>query len=124
MSEFESIFEVSSDGDTLVLTPTSDLSELDFSLLNDSTELALERWKAEGKRNLIIDFRNTTYFGSTALGLFTRFWKRTCQANGKMAFCNLNENEREVLSVTRMDSLWPIVDTLEDAKRVVVGDTD
>jgi hypothetical protein len=32
-----------------------------------------------------------------------------------MAFCNLSEHEREVLTVTNLDRLWPVCGTRAEA---------
>jgi anti-anti-sigma factor len=68
-----------------------------------------------GFRNILLDFEGTDYYGSTALGLFLKLWKRVRSLDGNMAFCNVSEHEREVLRLTRLDSLWPICGTREEA---------
>lgn len=31
-----------------------------------------------------------------------------------MAFCNLSDHEREILAITKLDSLWAICDSREE----------
>ncbi len=59
--------------------------------------------------------QGTDYYGSTALGFFLKLWKRIRSVDGKMAFCNVSPYEQEVLRLTRLDTLWPICGTREDA---------
>ena len=61
------------------------------------------------------DFADTDYYGSTALGLFMKLWKRVQTANGSMVFCNTSPHEREVLELTRLNNLWPVFGTREEA---------
>jgi hypothetical protein len=38
-----------------------------------------------------------------------------------MAFCNVSEQEREVLAVTRLDGIWPICRSRGEALQAVRG---
>jgi anti-anti-sigma factor len=119
MSPAASGFEMSQQGDTLIVTPTSNLREVVYDQVEAGAEEVLERLNNPSIRNVVMDFAKTDYFGSTAVGFFVRLWKRVCTGNGRMAFCNVSDHEREILRVTKLHELWPICSTREEALRAV-----
>jgi anti-anti-sigma factor len=106
-------------GQTLVITPTSDLREFEFDEVEAAAEFTLKQVGSGAARNVIIDFRNTDFYGSTALAFFVKLWKRVTSAGGELAFCNVSQHEREILEITRLETLWPLCDSLEQALAAV-----
>jgi len=47
-------------------------------------------------------------------------WQQISERGGMMAICNVSEMEREVLHVTRFDTLWPVCGSREDALEKVL----
>ncbi len=123
MNTPDDLFEIEREGDTLIVTPHTDLSEVDFGQIEEGAREILELLKNSYGTNLILDFRRTDYYGSTALGFFVKLWKWVCAHDGKMAVCNLSNHEREILAITRLDSLWPICASRDEALAVVHGET-
>jgi anti-anti-sigma factor len=109
------LFRCEQEAKTLILSPTRDLSELESVSLNDTFREILDRVEANHIMNLVFDFHATDYYGSTALGMFITLWKQVQQAGGEMVFCNLSPHEREILELTRLDQLWTICHTRDDA---------
>jgi len=108
--------------DVIVVTPSGDLGEFVVNSVGGEAERALKKFQeAHECRHVVIDFCNTDYFGSSALGLFVRLWKRARERGGRMALCNLSEHEIEVLKVVRLSEFWTTCDSLEDAKSVVLS---
>jgi anti-anti-sigma factor len=64
---------------------------------------------------LILDLSQTTYIGSSFIEVLVRAWKRLRQRNGNLVLCGLQPFCAEVLRISRLDSLWPICATREDA---------
>ena len=106
-------------GETMVLTPSKDLSELDFEQIERDAEHALRMLDGSRAKNVVVDFCHTDYYGSTALSFFVKVWKRVREVGGAMAFCNLSEHERAILGITGLDSLWAICDSREEALQFV-----
>ncbi len=107
----------------IVVTPSGDLGEFVVNTIGGDAERALKKFQETHEcRHVVIDFCHTDYFGSSALGLFVRLWKRARERGGRMALCNLSEHEIEVLKVVRLNELWAICDSLEDAKSVVLAE--
>jgi anti-anti-sigma factor len=111
------IFLTERDADTLIVTPTVNLGELevDETLLQKISDLLTD----ESIHNLVVDFHQTEYFGSTALGFFVRLWKRIRRRRGAMALCNLSEHQADILRITRLDELWPACASRADAVAAV-----
>jgi len=113
------IFETEREGDTIILIPIHDLSELEFAEIESAASSLLEWIELAQVKHVVIDFCKTDYFGSTALGFFTKMWKRVKSGAGRMALCNLSEHERDILKVTHLDKLWPIYNSRQKAVETV-----
>jgi anti-anti-sigma factor len=113
------IFDMEKDGDTLILVPVRDMPEPVYQAIEEGARDVLHLIEQVGIKNVVLDFRRTDYFGSTALGFFVRLWKRISARQGKMAFCNVSEHEMDILRLTRLDKLWPICSSREEALQVI-----
>jgi anti-anti-sigma factor len=114
-------FEVEREGRTIIITPLTDLRELDYQQVEAGARDILHLFGNNGIKNVVLDFHKTDYYGSTALGFFVKLWKRVRERSGRMAFCGVSDHEREILKVTRLDGLWPIWSSREEAVRAVQG---
>ena len=115
MCSAKRLFRMQVDGDVLILSPISNLSELELSYFEEEFRTVIQELEDAGYRNVVLDFEDTDYYGSTALGFFLKLWKRIRRVDGKMAFCNVSLHEQEVLRLTRLDTLWPICSTRAQA---------
>ena len=82
-----------------------------------ATELTtiLELIEVQQPSKIVADLSNAPYFGSTMLQALTAIWSRLRSWGGTVILCNLSETGREALHLTRFDTLWPIVHSLDDA---------
>ena len=109
------LFNIESDDDVLILTPNQDMSELDFDLLLGQSSLLFQELDARSCDKVVIDLSQINYFGSSALGLFVKMWKRVSGTGGKMAVVCASEAQREIFEVTRLNMIWPILNSREEA---------
>jgi anti-sigma B factor antagonist len=114
-------FEVERQGQTLLVTALTDLRELDYPKIEAGASDILHLLRNGTIRNVVLDFHKTDFYGTTALGFFVKLWKRVSECNGRMAFCGVSDHEREILKVTKLDGLWPICATREEALKTVQG---
>jgi anti-anti-sigma factor len=114
-------FEVEREGQTLIVTPLTDRRELDFQEIEAGARDILDVLGNDTIKNVVLDFRQTDYYGSTALGFFMKLWKRVREGDGRMAFCGVSDHERDILKVTNLDGLWPICSSREEALKAVQG---
>ena len=113
------LFTLSRADHTIIVTPQRNLTEFDFTQIETEAAEILGQITKNGGPNVVVDFSKIDYTGSTALSFFTRLFKKTRCCGGEMAFCNVSPVEREVLQVTRLDTLWPICDSVDDALAAV-----
>jgi anti-anti-sigma factor len=106
-------------GDTLVISPLTDLGELEYPQIESEARQVVCLLDDPSLQHIVLDFQQTAYYGSSALGFFVRLWKKVGSRGGRMAFCNLSPVEREILRLTRLDSLWPPCASREEAMQKV-----
>jgi anti-anti-sigma factor len=112
-------FEVEREGQTLIVTARPDLRELDYQTIETEARDILHLLGNSTIQNVVLDFHKTDYYGSTALGFFVKLWKRVRECDARMAFCGVSGHEREILKVTKLDGLWPICSSREEALKAV-----
>ena len=114
-----SLFEIERQGETIISTPLANLSSFDD--VESNAGEVVDALSDLSIKNLVLDFRKTDYFGCSALALFVKLRRIVKGHNGSMAFCNLSEHEREILHVTRLDTLWPTCATRAAAMKTVAN---
>ena len=119
MPKSQKIFEMQQVTEVLVLTPHGNLGSLEDQEIGTEMKEALDLLHRSSINRVVIDFSSSKFFGSTMLGVMIKLWKRVSAAQGKMALCNLSDHEREVLRVTKLDGLWPQLESRQAAIDVV-----
>ncbi|QDT54986.1 STAS domain protein [Caulifigura coniformis] len=74
---------------------------------------------ANEQPNLVLDFADIEFFGSSFIEVLFRVWKRLQQRGGRFALANVSTYCHEVLKTTHLDSIWPVCATVDDAARVL-----
>lgn len=70
-----------------------------------------------GRNKIVLDLAMVNFLDSTGLGAIVSSLKRL-DGNGVLVICNANEMVLDVFRLTRMDRVFPIVRTMEDALNV------
>jgi anti-anti-sigma factor len=122
MAQQPLLFEIEDVGDVLVVTPSADLRELDYQQIEQAGRKVLQTLANNHARSVVMDFRQTDYYGSTALAFFLSVWRAVRSRGGHLAFCHVSEHEMQVLTLMRLDTLWSICDTREEALAAVQKD--
>ena len=113
------IFARESYGNTLVLKPLIQLGSLHEPEIVHETEDLLDVLIHSPSANLVIDLERGDYLGTAMLGAFVKLWKRVSQRGGRLALCNISENVEEVLRITKLQTVWPIYGTRDQALAAV-----
>jgi anti-sigma B factor antagonist len=79
--------------------------------LKDMIQAALDR----GERKLLVDFSRTGYIDSSGLGALVSISKRIREATGELRLAGLNEDLRSLFELTKLDTLFTITETPEQA---------
>jgi anti-anti-sigma factor len=119
-SDVADVFGITCFDNIAIITPPGDLGEFALEVLHTEAERALHAFESDPhKRHVVLDFKNSQMFGSSALGFFARLWKRVRSRGGSMTLCNLSPFEKELLQVTKLDALWPAYGSVDQAIEAV-----
>lgn len=113
------MFEAERRGHTLIVTPTVDLGSLDYEQIKENGGHVLRTLETTGIRDVVIDLGRISYFSSSAIAFFGSIWEVINKSGGQMVFCNLNSEEANLLRITKLNTLWRICRSLDEALAVV-----
>jgi anti-sigma B factor antagonist len=68
-----------------------------------------------GDRKFVIDFSNTGYIDSSGLGVLVSLSKKIREQGGELRPSSLNEDLRTLFELTKLDTLFRIADTRDQA---------
>ncbi len=102
--------EVRNEGGVLV-AEFWDCLRLDPNPVRDLRQHYESHVRAKGKPDLVVDLNGVVFAGSAALGGFLALHRLARQQNGRVVFCNVDEN---VLEVFRISKLTPMFTFVED----------
>jgi anti-anti-sigma factor len=95
-----------------VLRNSSSLAEVEVRAESD---LIKQELKGAGVTGLVFDLTHVDYFGSAMLESMLGFWKSIGSPDHRVAVCGASKTAKEILKVSRFDTLWKIKETLPDA---------
>ncbi len=104
-------FEVTKDGEITVLDVEGQL------IVGNRQELkqrVLEELEG-GERKFLIDFDRTGYIDSSGLGVLVSLSKKIREQGGELRLANLNEDLRTLFELTKLDTLFQIADSRNEA---------
>ena len=101
--------------DVLIVTPL-------FTFANFAEPHIASEWAAvqdqiasPQTQHVVVDLGEIPYFGSTMLEWIAQIWKQTKARGGNLAVARPSAIGREVLSVARLQRVWGIFDTRDEA---------
>ncbi|SRR5581483_5977110 len=68
-----------------------------------------------GDRKFLIDFARSAYIDSSGLGALVSLSRRARELGGELRLSGLNEDLRSLFELTKLDTLFAIADTPEQA---------
>jgi len=68
-----------------------------------------------GERKFLIDFAETGYIDSSGLGVLVSLSKKIREVDGELRLASLNDDLRTLFELTKLDALFAISDSLEEA---------
>ncbi len=68
-----------------------------------------------GARVVVIDFTKSAYIDSSGLGALVSLGKRIRETGGELRLAALNDELRTLFELTRLDSLFPVYASRDDA---------
>jgi anti-anti-sigma factor len=76
---------------------------------------ACELWISQGCKHLIADLADLQYVSSMGLRSFLAAAQRLKSVSGSLILCGLKGLPRQVFEMTKLDSLFPIYETAQQA---------
>lgn len=99
----------------LIVTPRGDISTLQEQDVLAELRDALDSVARDPQCSIIVDLENAPYFGSSMLGALIKLWRSVAGGPGRMILCNISDAVLDILRVTRLDAVWEICPTRDEA---------
>lgn len=64
-----------------------------------------------GKKEIILDFKEVHSIGSSGIGALIFFYKKFLEMEGKIQIINVNRNIRSLFEIIKLDDLFEIIET-------------
>lgn len=103
-------------GVTIVEVDTS-YDSLEEAKLDQFGKLLLSAVDQAEPPVVLLDLREAPFVGSSFLGILVRAWKRLRDRHGRLALCHVNQVCGDVLSASKLDTIWEIFPTRAEAVR-------
>jgi anti-sigma B factor antagonist len=86
-------------------------------VVGNRTELKehVQRLLEKGERRFLIDFAQTGYIDSSGLGALVALARKVREEGGDLRLSGLNEDLRSLFELTKLDTLFAISDTPDQA---------
>ncbi|MBX3043018.1 MAG: STAS domain-containing protein [Candidatus Kapabacteria bacterium] len=81
----------------------------------DDLVVQFEKVLAQNQPRLVVDFENTSYLSSILIGILVRMHAKFSEKDGLLIFCSLNTTLRNVLKMTKVDTVLYITNTFDEA---------
>ncbi len=104
-------FHVRKEGDVTVVDVDGQLIVGNRQELKQKVLAELEK----GERRFLIDFSSTGYIDSSGLGVLVSLSKKVREQGGELRLSSLNEDLRTLFELTKLDTLFRIGTTREEA---------
>lgn len=108
-------FKTRVESETLIVEIRKPVGSLADKTVMQELDQVLADLRELGSRQVIIDFGQVAYFGSSLLEALRLIWNEVHLGGGRMTVCNVSPVGKEILQVAKFDHLWPIVETLNEA---------
>jgi anti-sigma B factor antagonist len=89
----------------------------DIQIGPDARELLYGLVENEGHRFVVLDLSEVWALSSLGLGILANFQQRIEARGGRLRLCGLNPNLKQIFRMTKLDQIFDIHDTPENALR-------
>lgn len=115
MAEQREDFKLEWHGNTVVITPASNVESMRWDLIEQAAEIVMAPLREQEVPMVVVDLSDVSYFGSVFLALLLRCHKFVKSRGGELVLCGASSMATELLRVTALDTLWAIYDSKEEA---------
>lgn len=100
-----------------------DYDSLDDDKLEELSAQILAAVEAADPPALLLDLGRTKFIGSRFLGILIRAWKRLRDRSGHMALCRVNDLCDEVLRASKLNTIWDVYATRDEAVQALAKES-
>ncbi len=111
----ENDFRLEWHGNTVVITPASNVEAMNWELIEQAAEIVMAPLRTQDSPMVVVDLSEVSYFGSVFLALLLRCHTAVKSRGGELVLCGASKMARELLKITALDTLWAIYDTKDQA---------
>ena len=108
-------FRIEPGGDTLILSAVGSINMLLEDDMREECVALIDQLSEHNATNMVIDLGGVDYFGSVMLELMVVLWKHVRTGTGQFVVCNVPTVGKQVLHTTKLDSLWTIFPSCQEA---------
>ena len=101
----------------MIIRPLRSIGSLAEENVKPELDSILKQVQDLDLKNAVIDLAEIPYFGTSMLEAMYTIWRHVRDKDGKMAVCNASKMGREILRVSRFDTLWPVYATMKPSVR-------
>jgi anti-sigma B factor antagonist len=105
-------FDMETSGDTVLFRPKG---EIDLSVA-PALRTHLREAADRTKRRLIVDLADVPYMDSSGVATLVEALQLTRRSGKQLLLCNLHEKVQSIFEIARLDAVFTIVATVEDAR--------
>lgn len=109
MTKIGPFFQTATVGNVFVIEVCRPVGSLSDSVVLTQLDDVLSELVSSGLNRILVDFRQTPYFGSSLLEGLRLIWNKVHPSGGRMVLCNASPVGKEILELAKFDHLWPIV---------------
>jgi anti-sigma B factor antagonist len=80
----------------------------------------LDFYFSEGDTKIVLDLSEMKYMNSTGLSILINIFTQVRNRGGEVVLVNIPEKINKLLLITKLNSIFNIENTLEDAKKVLI----
>ena len=96
----------------LLVTITGELVLTDSQQIKEEVKSAIEK---DARYQVIIDLSGVDFIDSSGLGVLIGWFKTVNQAQGKIAYVGLTEYVNKIISLAKLDKIFPICASVTEA---------
>lgn len=96
----------------LLVTINGELVLTDSQQIKEEVKQAIEK---DGRFQVVIDLSKVDFIDSSGLGVLIGWFKTVNQAQGKIAYVGLTEYVNKIISLAKLDKIFPIYAACEEA---------
>ncbi|MCO6498973.1 MAG: STAS domain-containing protein [Vicingus serpentipes] len=110
-------YQINTEDELLIVTLSGNLinKQQAEDLMNE-----LDFYLNEGNNKVVINLDDMMYMNSTGLNVLINIFTRVRNRDGEVVLTNIPEKINKLLLVTKLNSIFNVEKTLEDAKKILI----